>query len=279
MRKRERPEDRVRRIHARNGLWQDGLSRALGPDLLARWGIGEDADASRVREIVLVRLNRVLAQFSEPELSVIVWTAYNVGAASPDEKSGVVQRLERLVEEGGVDCGLRTCTRRFYEKFLPALEKSLGAVQRPVTDEELDQASRRLAGNSRPGAPEPAVQDGLSAAIRRLRAPVEPVLKMFLDNTVHGPADDDGVPLAAKPGGIEWFCVFTEEKLLTGYQESTGANWPRTCRWTGRDVVRTAAGRILPTGVLINPSPVVGTGIEATLPLPPEEIARLARDC
>ncbi|MFK0249638.1 hypothetical protein ACIQUM_33480 [Amycolatopsis azurea] len=274
--KREKPENAVHRVHARNGLWQDGLARALGPELRRIWGIADDAEPGRVREIVLVRLNRVLVGLNRPEMPAIVWAAYNVGVSSPGEESGSVERLNRLIEEGGVKRSFRTCTRRLDE-FLQAVKDGLSAVQEPITDEELGWAARKLAENSRHDAPEPA---GLSAAIRRLRAPVEPVLKMFLDDTVHGPADGDGVPLTAKLGaGGEWFCVFTEERLLAGYRESTGANWPRTERWAGRDVVRTAAGRIFPTGVLINPSPVAGTGIDATLPLPPDEIARLAREC
>ncbi|EME58731.1 hypothetical protein [Amycolatopsis decaplanina] len=279
--KRKKPEDSVLGIHKRNGIWQDGLARVMGPELLDRWGIEEDAEASRVREIVLVRLNRVLGQFSKPEMPLIVWTAYNLGAASPDEESGVVRRLERLVEQGGVGCSVRTCTRRFNDIFLPAVVKSLSAGQSVITGEDLGRASRWLAGNIRPGAPEPvAVPGGLSAAIRGLRTPMAPVLKMFLDGPVHGPADGDGVPLAAKLGARgEWLCVFTGEGLLATYRESTGARWTRTGRWTGRDVVRTAAGRIFPTGILIDPSPAMGAGADATLPLPPEEIARLVREC
>nr|WP_233598972.1 MULTISPECIES: SseB family protein [unclassified Amycolatopsis] len=278
-RKRKKPEDSVLGIHKRNGIWQDGLARVMGPELLERWGIAEDAEASRVREIVLLRLNRVLVQFASPEMSVIVWTAYNLGAASPGEESGVVRRLERLVDQGGVECSVRTCTRRFNDIFLPDVVKSLSAGQSPITDEDLGRASRWLAANIRPDVPEP-VADGLSAAIRGLRTPMDPVLKMFLDGPVHGPADGDGVPLAAKLGARgEWLCVFTGEELLATYRESTGASWARTGRWTGRDVVRTAAGRIFPTGILIDPSPSIGAGAEATLPLPPDEIARLAREC
>ncbi|WP_410666019.1 hypothetical protein [Amycolatopsis sp. lyj-84] len=234
-----------------------------------------------MREIVLLRLHGVLAQFSKPEMPAIVWAAYNLGVAPADEESGVVQRLEQLVGEGRVGCSFRTCTRRFYEKFLPAVEKSLSATQAAITDEDLDWASRWLTGNIRPGARKSAAaSDRLSTAIRRLREPVGPVLKMFLDDTVLGPASGDDVPLAAKlgPGG-EWFCVFTDEGLLARYREATGAAWPQIGRWTGRDVVRTAAGRIFPTGVLINPSPALGAGIEATLPLEPDQIARLAREC
>ncbi|WP_233621381.1 hypothetical protein [Amycolatopsis sp. WAC 04182] len=269
----------MRGIHKRNGIWQDGLAKVMGPELLERWGIAEDAETSRVREIVLLRLNRVLDPFPKAEMPVIVWTAYNLGAASPGEESGVVRRLERLVGEGGVECSVRTCTRRFNDVFLPAVVKSLSAEQSPITDEDLGRASRWLAANIRPDAPRPAA-GGLSTAIRRLRAPMEPVLKMFLDGPVHGPADGAGVPLAAKLDNRgEWLCVFTGEGLLAAYRESTGAGWPRIGRWTGRDVVRTAAGRIFPTGILIDPSPVLGAGAGATLPLPPGEIARLAREC
>lgn len=266
-------------IHKRKGIWQDGLASVMGPELLERWGIAEDAEASRVREIVLLRLSRVLKQFPITELHLIVWTAYNLGAASPEEESGVVRRLERLVDEGGVECSFRTCARRFNDTFLPAVVKSLSAEQSAITDEDLAMASRWLAANIRPDAPQPAA-GGLSSAIRGLRAPMEPVLKMFLDGPVHGPADRDGVPLTAKLGARgEWLCVFTGEGLLAGYRESTGAGWPRIGRWTGRDVVRMAAGRIFPTGILIDPSPALGAGADATLPLPPEEIARLAREC
>ncbi|OKJ92042.1 hypothetical protein [Amycolatopsis sp. CB00013] len=280
-RKRKKPEDSVLGIHKRNGIWQDGLATVMGPELLERWGIAEDAEASRVREIVLVRLNRVLDQFRKPEMPVIVWTAYNLGAGSPGEESGVVRRLERLVGQGEVERSVRTCTRRFNDVFLPAVVKSLSGGQSAITDGDLARASRWLAANIRPGAPEPAAAaGGLSTAIKRLRAPMEPVLKMFLDGTVHGPADGEGVPLAAKLGTQgEWLCVFTGEGLLAAYRESAGAGWPRIGRWTGRDVVRTAAGRIFPTGILIDPSPVMGAGADATLPLPPEEIARLAREC
>nr|WP_246481216.1 hypothetical protein [Amycolatopsis umgeniensis] len=249
----------------------------MGPELLDRWGIAEDAEPGRVREIVLLRLHRVLERFADPLMPEIVWTAYNLGTASRDEESGVVRRLEKMVDEGRVGRGVRTCTRRFNGDFLPAVVKSLGTAQSPITDEDLVRASRWLAGNIRPGAEESA--DGLSAAIRGLRSPMTPVLKMFLDGPVHGPVDGAGVPLAAKLGaGGEWFCVFTGERLLAAYRESTGAVWDRTGRWTGRDVVRTAAGRIFPTGVLVNPSPARGSGVDATLPLPPDEIARLARE-
>ncbi|QXV63439.1 hypothetical protein [Amycolatopsis sp. TNS106] len=280
-RKRKKPEDSVLGIHKRNGIWQDGLAAVMGPELLERWGIAEDAEASRVREIVLLRLNRVLDQFPKPEMPVIVWTAYNLGAASPGEESGVVRRLERLVGRGGVECSVRTCARRFNDIFLPAVVRSLSAEQSAITGEDLARASRWLAGNIRPGPPETAaVASGLSTAIRRLRSPMEPVVKMFLDGPVHGPADAAGVPLAAKLDTRgEWLCVFTGERLLAAYRESTGADWSRIGRWTGRDVVRMAAGRIFPTGVLIDPSPVLGAGADATLPLPPEEIARLAREC
>ncbi|UUV29766.1 hypothetical protein NQK81_34130 [Amycolatopsis roodepoortensis] len=280
-RKRKKPEDSVLGIHKRNGIWQDGLARVMGPELLERWGIAEDAEASRVREIALLRLSRVLRQFPKTEMHLIVWTAYNLGAASPDEESGVVRRLEKLVEQDGIGYSVRTCTRRFNDTFLPAVVDSLSAEQSAITDEDLARASRWLAGNIRPEPPEPAVvADGLSAAIRGLRTPMDPVLKMFLDGPVHGPADRDGVPLAAKLDTRgEWLCVFTGERLLAAYRESTGAGWARIGRWTGREVVRTAAGRIFPTGILIDPSPVLGAGADATLPLPPAEIDRLAREC
>ncbi|MEV6909546.1 hypothetical protein [Amycolatopsis sp. NPDC051071] len=274
-------KDRLHHIHARAGIRQDGLGSALGPELRAIWDIADDAETGRVREIVLLRLNRVLTQFADPLLPEIVWTAYNLGVDPAEPGGGMVGRLKGMVGHGRVPVSERTCTRRFY-RFLDSVKKSLDGEQEAITDEDLGVASRWLTGNARPGPaiPEPAAApDELSAAIRGLRAPVPPVLRMFLDGRVLGPADGAGGPLLAGLGPRgDWFCVFTGERLLAEYRAATGAGWSRTGRWSGRDVVRVAAGRIRPTGVLVNPSPVRGSGIDAALPLPPEEIARLALD-
>ncbi|WP_207898459.1 hypothetical protein [Amycolatopsis pittospori] len=276
-----RAKDRLHHIHARAGIRQDALGRALGPELRAIWGIADDAEPGRVREIVLLRLNRVLGQFADPLMPEIVWTAYNLGVDPEDADAGMVGRLKAMVRRGRVKVSERTCTRRFYE-FLAGVKNSLDGFQEDFTGKDFELASKWLAGNVRPGPDEPApdaIPDGLSTAIRGLRDPVPSVMRMFLDGRVHGPSDGSGGPLVAGLGAHgDWFCVFTDERLLVAYRQATRAGWARSGRWSGREVVRAAAGRIRPTGVLVNPSPVRGSGIDAALPLPPAEIARLALD-
>ncbi len=259
-----RAKDRLHHIHARAGIRQDGLGRSLGPELRAIWGIAEGAEPGRVREIVLLRLNRVLGQFTDPVLPEIVWTAYNLGVDPAESGAGMVGRLRRMVDRGRVAISERTCTRRFY-RFLSGVKNSLDAPQPELTEEDLRLASYWLDGNIRPG------HDRLSR--------MSPVVRMFLDGRVCGPADETGAPLPdSLEGHGDWFCVFTDDRLFAEYRAATGAGWARVGHRTGREVVRAAAGRSEATGVLVNPRPIRGAGIDAALPLPPSEIARLALD-
>ncbi|WP_409496431.1 hypothetical protein [Amycolatopsis sp. cmx-11-12] len=258
-----RAKDRLHHVHARAGIRQVGLSRALGPELRAIWGIADDAEPGRVREIVLLRLNRVLERFADPLMPEIVWTAYNLGVDPVDGGAGMVGRIRAMVSRGRVAVSERTCTRRFYD-FLGSVKNSLDGFQEDLTGEDFRLASRWIAGNVRPERDEPA------------RGPEPTVMRMFLDGTVWGPADEAGAPLPARVGGQgDWFCVFTDERLLAEYRAATGAGWMRVRHRTGREVVLAAARRGVATGVLVNPSPVPGAGIHAALPLSPDSIARL----
>ncbi|KZB81578.1 hypothetical protein [Amycolatopsis regifaucium] len=267
-----RAKDRLHHIHARAGIRQEGLGRALGPELRAIWGIPEDAEPERVREIVLLRLNRVLGRFADPLMPEIVWTAYNLGVDPADGESGMVGRLRGLVGRGQVAVSERTCTRRFYE-FLASVKNSLDGFQEDLTGEDFRLASQWLTRNVRPDREELASPSALPEVPRE---PVSPVLRTFLERTVWGPADPAGAPLPARLGTHgDWFCVFTDERLLTEYRAATGAGWPRIHRRTGREVVAAAAGRAVATGVLVNPRPIRGSGIDAALPLSPDSVARL----
>ncbi|ANN15732.1 hypothetical protein SD37_08735 [Amycolatopsis orientalis] len=256
-----RAKDRLHHIHARAGIRQDGLAEALGPELRAIWGIAEDAEPGRVREIVLLRLNRVLERFADPLMPEIVWTAYNLGVDPADGASGMVGRIRAMVGRGRVAVSERTCTRRFYE-FLGNVKNSLDGFQEDLTGEDFRLAARWIAENVRPE--------------REAPAPGPTAMRMFLDGTVWGPADEGGAPIPARLGGYgDWFCVFTDERLLAEYRAATGAGWGRVRHRTGREVVLAAARRGVSTGVLVNPSPVPGAGIQAALPLSPDSIARL----
>ncbi|OKJ92039.1 MULTISPECIES: hypothetical protein [Amycolatopsis] len=259
-----RAKDRLHHVHARAGIRQDGLRRALGPELRDIWGIAEDAEAGRVREIVLLRLNRVLERFADPLMPEIVWTAYNLGVDPVNGGAGMVGRIRTMVGRGRVAVSERTCTRRFYD-FLGSVKNSLDGFQEDLTGEDFRLASRWIAENVRP---------------ERERNPSEPVpsvMRMFLDGTVCGPADEAGAPIPARLGAHgEWLCVFTDERLLAEYRAVTGAGWARIRHRTGREVVLAAAGRDAATGVLVNPRPTRGAGIHAALPLSPDSIARLA---
>ncbi|MFI7115073.1 hypothetical protein [Amycolatopsis sp. NPDC049868] len=259
-----RAKDRLHHVHARAGIRQDGLLRALGPELRGIWGIAEDAEAGRVREIVLLRLNRVLERFADPLMPEIVWTAYNLGVDPVNGGAGMVGRIRTMVGRGRVAVSERTCTRRFYD-FLGSVKNSLDGFQEDLTGEDFRLASRWIAENVRPertgGTP---------------RDPVPSVMRMFLDGTVCGPADEAGAPIPARLGAHgEWFCVFTDERLLAEYRAVTGAGWVRIRHRTGREVVLAAARRDAATGVLVNPRPTRGAGIHAALPLTPDSIARL----
>lgn len=277
-----RAKNRVQVIHARAGIWQDGLHGSLEPELCAVWGITRDAAPGRVREIVLLRLKRVLDEFTDASMPEIVWTAYNLGVDQPDAEAGMVERVRSLVKTERVGVSERTCTRRFY-RYLDRVRESLEAPQPVLTDEELRLASGWLAGNLRPGSepPESATgTDGLSAAIRGLRAPVPSVVRMFLDGGVCVPTSENGTPLVARLGALgDWLCVFTDIRLFAEYRASTGVHWSQIGHRTGREVVLAAAGRTEPTGVLVNPGPQRGSGIDVALPLPPDEVVRLALDC
>ncbi|KFU78699.1 hypothetical protein [Amycolatopsis lurida] len=262
-----RAKDRLHHVHARAGIRQDGLHHALGPELRGIWGIAEDAEPGRVREIVLLRLNRVLERFADPLMPEIVWTAYNLGVDQVHGGAGMVGRIRTMVDRGRVPVSERTCTRRFYD-FLGSVKNSLDGFQEDLTGEDFRLASRWIAENVRPereptgGAP---------------RDPVPSVMRMFLDGTVCGPADEAGAPVPARLGAHgDWLCVFTDERLLAEYRAVTGAGWGRIRHRTGREVVLAAARRAAATGVLVNPRPTRGTGIHAALPLSPESVARLA---
>jgi len=262
-----RAKDRLHHIHARAGIQQDGLRRALGPELRDIWGVADDAEPGRVREIVLLRLNRVLERFADPLMPEIVWTAYNLGVDPVNGGAGMVGRIRTMVKRGRVAVSERTCTRRFYD-FLGTVKNSLDGFQEDLTGEDFRVASGWISGNVRP---EREQNDGA------LRDPVPSVMRMFLDGTVWGPADEAGAPVPARLGTHgDWLCVFTDERLLAEYRAITGAGWARIRPRTGREVVLAAARRDVATGVLVNPRPTRGAGIHAALPLSPDSIARLA---
>ncbi|WP_410652185.1 hypothetical protein [Amycolatopsis sp. cmx-4-54] len=259
-----RAKDRLHHVHARAGIRQEGLRRALGPELRGIWGIAEDAEPGRVREIVLLRLNRVLERFADPLMPEIVWTAYNLGVDPVHGGVGMVGRIRTMVGRGRVPVSERTCTRRFYD-FLGSVKNSLDGFQEDLTGEDFRVAARWIAENVRPERE------------RSPRDPVPSVMRMFLDGTVWGPADEAGAPVPARLGAHgDWLCVFTDERLLAEYRAVTGAGWGRIRHRTGREVVLAAAGRAAATGVLVNPRPTRGAGIHAALPLSPESVARLA---
>ncbi|MEU3767631.1 hypothetical protein AB0E55_21475 [Amycolatopsis keratiniphila] len=259
-----RAKDRLHHVHARAGIRQDGLRHALGPELREIWGIAEDAEPGRVREIVLLRLNRVLERFADPLMPEIVWTAYNLGVDPVHGGAGMVGRIRTMVGRGRVAVSERTCTRRFYD-FLGSVKNSLDGFQEDLTGEDFRLASRWIAENVRPEREQ------------NPRDPVPSVMRMFLDGTVCGPADEAGAPIPARLGAHgDWLCVFTDERLLAEYRAVTGAGWARIRHRTGREVVLAAARREAATGVLVNPRPTRGAGIHAALPLSPDSIARLA---
>ncbi|ONF67815.1 hypothetical protein [Amycolatopsis keratiniphila] len=259
-----RAKDRLHHVHARAGIRQDGLRHALGPELRDIWGIAEDAEPGRVREIVLLRLNRVLERFADPLMPEIVWTAYNLGVDPVHGGAGMVGRIRTMVGRGRVAVSERTCTRRFYD-FLGSVKNSLDGFQEDLTGEDFKLAARWIAENVRPEREQ------------NPRDPVPAVMRMFLDGTVCGPADEAGAPIPARLGAHgDWLCVFTDERLLAEYRAVTGAGWARIRHRTGREVVLAAARRDAATGVLVNPRPTRGAGIHAALPLSPDSIARLA---
>ncbi|MDT7726711.1 MAG: hypothetical protein QOI21_3287 [Actinomycetota bacterium] len=267
----------LRSIHRGTGIWQDDLHGSLGPGLRAIWGVADNATATQVREIVLLRLKSLLDTRTDPKLPVIVWTAYNLGAAPGT--TGMVARFNGLREAGRAGFSERSCTRPFY-KFVEALERSLADEHPPLGDADLLTAAGWLAKNIRPERGRLSINIGEGAAlynaIRALRTPVEEPIRRFLIAPVYGPVTELGTMLPARLGKHgTWLCVFTDEHLLDEYRGAAKTNW-RTARKHGREVVLEAADGPVPTGVLVNPSPRRGTGIDASLPLPPELIARVA---
>jgi hypothetical protein len=275
-----KPEDGLRSIHRGIGIWEDDLHESMGERLRAIWGVPDNATPSRVREIVLLRLKAVLDTQVHPKLFVVVWTTYNLGV--PTVSSGMAERLGRLSDDRPVGFSRSSCDRLF-RSFLKVAERSLANEHPALEERDLRAAAGYLEANVRPdrGILLGSSSEGASLhnAIRALRAPADEPIRQFLTTPVHGPVTEAGALQVAELGKHgSWLCVFADKHLLDEYRCAAKANWPRTTRKNGREVILEAAGQTPLVGVLVNPSHQRGTGIEASLPLPPELIKRVAAD-
>jgi hypothetical protein len=264
-------------FHKGRGIQHRDLRARLDPRLRAAWGIAEAEPLDRVRAIVALRLKAVLDSIGEPELALIVWTAYNVGVTQPPPP--LADRYRDLFRRYGRTFSQSTCQRRL-DGFHEHLRAGLTRPQQALSEHELRQARYWLDRNVRPDAEEaPAAEavDRVAELIRILPAPAEHVIQAFLESPGYAPASDDGslLPTALDAWG-SWLFVFTSPELFERYRAATRAKWRKVVRRTGREIVRYAHGCAEPTGVLVNASPRRGSGAKEALPLPPVTVARLA---
>jgi hypothetical protein len=269
------PANRLHLVHKGAGIRKDGLHRSLGASLRAIWQIDNKATATQTREIVLLRLKAVLDTFTMLELPEIVWTAYNLGAGSLD--SGMTKRLEELGKDGAKGFSLSSCHRKLAE-FREAVIRSFEREQPLLRETDLRNASLWLQENARPdhsvSSRESSGVTNLYNTIRGMRDPEQAVIDQLLQVRICGLADSGGKLIPARLGADgDWVCVFTDEYLFREYRAAAKANWPHTSK-PGHEIIREAARGSM--GVLINPSHRLGTGIDATLPLPSKRVAEIA---
>jgi hypothetical protein len=275
-------ENALHGLHKGAGIRRPDLGERLGHELREIWGITDRDPAGRVRAAVVLRLKPVLDALGDDDLAFVIWTAYNLGVTpSSDTLEGRFKILE------AADLKKRTCQRR-VELFVRLLVQSVAGAQPELADRDLREAQWWLEHNIRPMV-EPARRadpgDKVAGYVSVLYTPeaarnsvlVSSGIDAFLAERSYAPAAEDGSLLSAELGDWgAWLCVFTDSGRLGEYRAVAGKRWPRIVTATGSDFVRHAHARSDPTGVLINPDARRGAGVEATLPLPPAEIARLA---
>ncbi|WP_147397319.1 hypothetical protein [Amycolatopsis panacis] len=246
----------IEALHKGRGIWRADLRSFLGPELRRRWHVPGDADPELVRVIVVARLAAVLAEFGDPGLAEVFWAAFNVGLTQDAESRTLRGRFARL------GAGRTKCDDQ-RELFTARIAESVRRPQRPLESAQLAAARVLLAGEK--AAPRRGELSAVEAFVDLPRY----VLSRFPQERLRVPLLGDGPLVASLGPDCEWYCVFTDDWTLERYRGVVGDRWSGIRHWSGRELATAAVRRGKPTGVLVNPSAVPGSGTERTVSLPP----------
>lgn len=254
------------RLQKGDGVRRGNLHDHLGPELRRIWHIADDDAPQRVRAIVLLRLKDVLASVGDRNLEPIVFAAYNIGREPMAGHKGA--RLAGLPD----GLSVKTYDRRL-EPFQRQLAAGLRGRQRVLTEEEIRRAERWFSRHPSMG------NNPVAALISGFHCEADEIVRAFLDDSWHAPADESGAPEVVPLGERgSWLCVFPDRNALTDYRTATGAPWRFTVSRSGREFAGCARARPEPTGVFVNPSRTRGSGAEAAFSLPHSVLTGLGLD-
>src|SRR4051794_34268539 len=86
-------EHRLHSLHKGLGIRHPDLRKRLGSELRKIWRIADDDDLEIVRAKAIYRLETILRKFSDPQLSMVVRTYYNIYLDPPARDLPLGERL------------------------------------------------------------------------------------------------------------------------------------------------------------------------------------------
>lgn len=252
--------DPIATLHKRRGVRRRGLRGFIGPELCARWGIGNHDDVLTVREKVVDRICEAIRRHVDEDLWDVALAWFN--AADEDLADlNFEERVERISSRRGPGSSRSTLKRR--------MEEQLPKVLHALRHDDL-------------GGDNWASRSNLRETMRLMHEPnllAEASIQLFRKAEWFVPtAEGARFHLAHPRGDDPWLCAFSSQVRYQAYQKAAGAPWRgEPLRISGAALVRELHQRFPTAGLLCDPSDRVGGPVTQTLCLPAHLVAKLSQ--